>query len=239
MTANNSENPRKRAEQPIKAVAFDLDGLMVNTEDLYDEVLDALLKPHGHRFTRELKLQVMGLPSTEAATAIIQSCDLPWEANSFMHEVHERLADLLPERLEPLPGLLELLQRVEDAGLPKSVATSSSPTFAHRALSTIDLASRFEFVLTAEDVERGKPHPDIYLETARRHGIDATHLLVLEDSLIGSRAGVAAGAITVAIPGHHSCEQDFSHVDYRFNRLDRPELLEMVGRKLACGEGGT
>ena len=228
-----TETAQKCGEREIQAVAFDLDGLMVNTEDLYDDVLDALLKPHGHRFTRQLKLQVMGLPSTEAANAIIQRCNLRLKADALMHEVHERLADLLPERLEPLPGLLALLKQVEDAGLPKSVATSSSPTFASRALATIDLTSRFEFVLTAEDVERGKPNPDIYLETAKRHQVDAQSLLVLEDSLIGSRAGVAAGAITVAIPGHHSSEQDFSHVDFRFNRLDTPQLLEMVGQKSA------
>lgn len=233
MTLNNSETTRKLGDRKIRAVAFDLDGLMVNTEDLYDEVLDALLKPHGYRFTRQLKLQVMGLPSTEAANSIIQRCNLSLDADSLMHDVHERLADLLPDRLEPLPGLLALLKQVEDAGLPKSVATSSSPTFANRALATIDLADRFEFVLTAEDVERGKPNPDIYLETARRHEVDAQNLLVLEDSLIGSRAGVAAGAITVAIPGHHSCEQDFSHVDYRFNRLDTPSLMGMIGRKSA------
>ena len=225
---DTTQNPQERA---IQAVAFDLDGLMFNTEDLYDEVLDEMLQARGHRFTRELKLSVMGLPSLKAANGIIQWCGLSDDPAELIDEAHHLLAEILPCRLQPMPGLLDLLEIIETAGLPKSVATSSSPVFAERALTTAGLRQRFEFVLTAEDVKQGKPYPDIYLESARRHGVLPAHMLVLEDSLIGSRAGAAAGAITVAIPTHHSVEQVYESVDFRFESLAHPQLQSMLKRR--------
>ena len=212
----------------IRAVAFDLDGLMFNTEDLYDEVLSDMLQKRGHQFTRQLKLEMMGLPGVQAAGVMIQSCGLDESPEPLLREAHELLSQLLPGRLKPLPGLMTLLTLIEEQGLPKSVATSSSPGFASTALSTAGLAHRFQFVLTSEDVANGKPSPDIYLESALRHDVAPSSMLVLEDSLIGSRAGAASGAITVAIPGHHSTDQDFGHVDFRFERLDDIKLISII-----------
>lgn len=219
--------------RPIKAIVFDLDGLMFNTEDLYDEVIDAILQLRGHRFSRELKLEMMGLPGLKAVQVMIDACLLQDSPQSLLDEAHQRMGELLPGRLEPMPGLLGLLDLIEQAGLPKSIATSSSKTFASSALSISGLTHRFEFVLTAADVENGKPFPDIYIESARRHQIESTQMLVLEDSLIGSQAAAASGAIAVAVPGHHSTAQDFSHVDFRFDSLAHPQLLNMVQAQIA------
>jgi HAD superfamily hydrolase (TIGR01509 family) len=214
-------------------VAFDLDGLMFNTEDLYDEVLDALLQRRGQRLTRELKLRMMGLPGLLAASVLIDCCGLSDTPQALLGEAHDGLARMLPERLRPLPGLLDILQLVEQYELPVSIATSSSPAFAESALAISGLRQRFRFVLTADDVTRGKPHPDIYVESARRHQVLPRQLLVLEDSVTGSRAGAAAGAVTVAIPGHHSQGQDFDHADYRFDSLNDPQLAEMIRQRRA------
>lgn len=204
---------------------------MFNTEDLYDEVIDETLKKRGHRFSSELKLQMMGLPGVKAVGVMIDACSLDDSPQALLDEAHEMMAELLPGRLRPMPGLLELLDLIERVKLPKSIATSSSPKFAQTALSIAGLTDRFEFVLTADDVKDGKPSPDIYIESARRHSVEPAKMLILEDSLVGSRAAAASGGISIAVPGHHSVNQDFSHVDFIFSSLAAPELQQMIQQR--------
>ena len=202
------------SRQPrIQAVAFDLDGLMFNTEDLYDEVTELVLQKRGHRFTRQLKLDMMGLPSLQAIDVMRRQCGLAESCEGLLAELHRGMTERLPERLVCLPGLVELLDLLELRRIPRSIATSSSRAFAEQCLRVSGLGGRFSFLLTAEDVTRGKPHPDIYLDSAKRHRVEPATMLVLEDSLTGSKAAVAAGAFTVAVPGHHSRDQYFGHVD--------------------------
>ena len=228
---SEDEKSANLSRRTIAAVAFDLDGLMFNTEDIYDDVLDEMLTRRGHSFTRELKIRMMGLPGPLAAQVLIEAHALDESPDQLLEEAHQLLAEALPGRLRPMPGLLELLNEIESAGLPKSVATSSSPVFAEAALAIGEITERFDFVLTAEDVENGKPHPDIYIESAHRHGVEPASLLVLEDSVTGSRAAAAAGTIAVAVPGHHSADQDFGHVDYRIESLADDGLRRMIASK--------
>ena len=215
--------------QPIvSAVCFDMDGLIFNTEDLYDEVLEILLNRRGQSFSLELKLKIMGLPGPEAFEKLRQDCGLDDSAETLQQETDEIFETLLPEKIQTMPGLETLMERIEAAGLPKAIATSSHRKFAVRSLGIFDLEPRFEFILTAADVERGKPHPDIYLEAARRLEHPVNEMLVLEDSLHGSTAAASAGALTIAVPGLHSQGQDFSHVFHVARQLDDPFILSLI-----------
>jgi pseudouridine 5'-phosphatase len=204
---------------PIRAVAFDMDGLMVNTEELYSEVGDILLQRRGRQFTLQLKSAMMGLPGPQAFAVMIEREGLSDTAEVLALESDEIFIDLLPAKLRTLPGLEALLEQLDARALPRCIATSSPHHFARRVLEIIDMRHRFDFVITAQDVARGKPSPDIYLEAARRMGIAPQHMLVLEDSHHGSRAGLAAGACTVAVPGAHSHDHDFAGVHYRATSL--------------------
>jgi len=212
----------------IEAVIFDMDGLMFNTEDIYNVVGDAILKPRGHQFTLELKLLMMGLPGPKAFKVMIDHCKLDDTPESLESECTTLFADLLPRQIKTLPGLMELLERLEQLEIPKAVATSSHLRFANIALNQFDLLPRFKFVLTAESVAKGKPHPDIYLMAAKRMKLDASQLLVLEDSVTGSRAGVASGATVIAVPTQHSIDCDYSHVDHVAQSLEDPIILETI-----------
>ncbi len=212
----------------IQAVAFDMDGLMFNTEDLYDEVGQILLQRRGQDFSRELKLEMMGLPGPIAFEIMRTRCNLSDTVPELQTECDAIFLDLLPGRIETMPGLEELLQALEEINIPKCVATSSHRQFAKRALGFFDLEPRFEFILTADDVARGKPHPDIYLEAASRMGVPSAAMLVLEDSYTGSRAAAASGAFTIAIPTPHSLEMDFSHVNGMAKRLDDPVIMQRL-----------
>lgn len=211
----------------ITAVAFDMDGLMFNTEDLYDEVGELLLQRRGQHFTRELKLEMMGLPGQVAFEIMRQRCGLVESVSELQAETDLIFRDLLPAKLELMPGLETLLALLESKGVPKAVATSSHRKMAQRALGLFELESRFEFVLTSEDVVRGKPDPEIYLAAAKRLGIEPRTMLVLEDSHTGSTAAASAGAFTIAVPTSHSRHMDFSHVDFVAERLDDSLILEL------------
>ncbi len=199
-------------KRTIDAVVFDMDGLMFNTEDLYDQVGDAILLKRGQRFTNDVKLAMMGLPGDKAFQVMIDRCNLDDSVQQLQSETEALFADLLPREVRTMPGLLELLDRLEQSGIPKAIATSSHRRFARIALGQFDLEPRFEFVLTAESVTNGKPHPEVYLLAAEKMKVPPQSILVLEDSHTGSTAAAAAGACVIAVPTQHSKDCDFSHV---------------------------
>ncbi len=213
----------------IQAVTFDMDGLIFNTEDIYDEVGGLLCERRGHVFSRELKLKMMGLPGKVAFEVMRRELGIDDSAASLQEETDDIFHDILPARIETMPGLERLLELLDSLKIPKSVATSSHQNFARKALSHFDLEPRFQFVLTADDVTHGKPHPEIYQTSAAKLRVNPANMLVLEDSLIGSTAGVAAGAFTIAVPTRHSRHQDFSHVQRIASSLDDPQILSLFG----------
>jgi HAD superfamily hydrolase (TIGR01509 family) len=213
----------------LEAVAFDLDGLMFNTEDLYQEVGNALLRRRGKEFTAELLDAMMGRPTRVAMQIMIEWHALDLTVEQLAAESDAAFPAVLDARLEPMPGLLPLLETLERHGIPKAVATSSRRTFVEDVLARFDLIPRFEFLLTCEDIVHGKPAPDIYQLAARRLGIDCGAMMVLEDSENGCRAAVTAGAFTVAVPGAHSQNHDFAGVRFRAESLADPRIYQALG----------
>jgi HAD superfamily hydrolase (TIGR01509 family) len=208
----------------LRAVVFDLDGLMFNTEELYFEVGTELLRRRGRVLTQELLNQMMGRPSRVALQIMIDLNGLNDTVEILQSETDEIFGDLLETRLSPMPGLLELLEALEFAGLPKAIATSSRRKFVDRVLTPFRLAPRFAFVLAAEDVQQGKPHPEIYCRAAERFGLSTSQVMVLEDSQNGCRAAVAAGTFAVAVPGDHSRHHDFAGAALLVDHLADPRI---------------
>ena len=194
----------------LKAVVFDLDGLMFNTEELYHDVGTQLLKRRGHALTQELLNQMMGRPARVALQIMIDRHQLDATVDQLQAETDEIFVDLLATRLAPMPGLTDLLDSLEAAAIPKAIATSSRRRFADDVLGRFGFGPRFEFILTAEDVQQGKPHPEIYLTASRRLAASPSEMMVLEDSQNGCRAAISAGAFAVAVPGDHSRHHDFT-----------------------------
>ena len=221
--SNRQENPSHWAH-PIEAVAFDMDGLLVNTEELYTIVGDTILQRRGQRFTPSLKDRMMGLPAESALQIMIDDAGLDATVAELEQESGEIFLELLPSQLELLPGLPELLELVEQKNLPRCVATSSSRAFAKQVLGTVKILDRFDFVITAQDVSKGKPAPDIYHAAAERMSVATQNMLVLEDSHHGATAGVLSGACTIAVPGEHSINHDFQSVAYVADQLSDPNI---------------
>jgi pseudouridine-5'-monophosphatase len=214
---------------PIRAVTFDLDGLIFNTEELYQEVGGSLLARRGKQMTGDLLDQMMGRKSDVALAVMIKWHDLDATPEQLALETAEIFTELLPARLAPMPGLMDLLGALEAARIPKGIATSSGRAFVERALGLFDLQPRFAFIITGEDIEHGKPEPDVYLLSAERHGVAPAEMMVLEDSGIGCRAAFAAGAYSVDVPHGQSVGHQFPDVQLTANTLADRRIYEALG----------
>ena len=218
----------ERWPHPIAAVAFDMDGLLINTEELYFEVFDELLQRRGQRYTHALRRSMMGLPSPQAFDVLIRGAGLKDTPDDLEEECDEIFSGVLPDRLATMHGAIELIDMLEQVGLPRCVATSSRRSFAIDSLTAVGILDRFDFVITAEEVARGKPFPDIYLGAAGRMSVQPHCMLVLEDSQHGTRAALAAGACTIAVPGDHSRDHDFTGVYRVANTLADAVIKELL-----------
>ena len=212
-----------------RAVVFDLDGLMFNTEELYQDVGGELLARRDKSFDADLLDAMMGRPPRVALQIMIDWHSLDATVEQLQQETDEIFTDILHQRLAPMPGLLTLLDRLEEAGLAKAIATSSGRKFVSGVLGRFDLLPRFHFILTAEDVVQGKPHPEIYLAAACRLALQPAEVMVLEDSFNGLSAAVAAGTFAVAVPGGHSRGHDFSAARLIADSLADPRILAALG----------
>ena len=127
-----------------------------------------------------------------------------------------------------MPGALRLLDDLQSAGIPVAVATSATREYADNVLSRLGIKDRFRFILTAEDIHRGKPDPEIYLLAAKRLGLAPELVMVLEDSANGCRAAVAAGAFTVAVPNRHTRDHNLSGARFVAETLDDPRIRQAL-----------
>jgi len=155
---------------PLRAVVFDLDGLMFNTEELYQEVGSTVLARRGCSFTPELLNEMMGRQSAKALQIMIEWNNLTDTVEELASESMQVMHGLLGTRLSPMPGLLDLLAALEQANIPKAIATSSGREFLDAVLVQSGLAGRFAFTIAGSEIEHGKPAPDIYLLAAKKHG---------------------------------------------------------------------
>jgi HAD superfamily hydrolase (TIGR01509 family) len=212
----------------FQAVVFDLDGLMFDTEALFFRVSCEVLRARGKVFTPEMMQAMIGRRAVDAGHSLKTLGGLEEPAELLLSEVRERFMALLDTAVHPTPGLFELLEHLRRKGLPLAVATSSRRAFAERLLSQHGLLDRFAFVLTSEDVTRGKPDPEIYRSAAERFGISPGSMLVLEDSAAGVEAAKEAGAFAVGVPHEHSPASGLVCADLLVERLDSGVLLRLI-----------
>ena len=220
--------PSARSPQSIRAVVFDLDGLMFNTEDVFNITGHEVLRRRGLLMTDELLSRMMGRRAHEAFAALIEMHGLDESIEVLITESQEIFYSLLSAHLAPMPGLFELLEAIEQRGIPKAVATSSPRAYLEDILGRFELLPRFPITLTAEDVTHGKPHPEIYLTAAERLGVRPAEMMVLEDSQAGTQAASAAGAVAISVPHRHSRAHDFSAATHVVERLNDPLVLTLL-----------
>ena len=213
---------------PIRAVALDMDGLMLNTEDVFDLAGQELLSRRNQEMTDAIRNRMIGRRPAEAFSALVKLTRIDEPIGALMEETRLIFEEFAGEHLACMPGLAELLQLIESLRLPRAIATSSPRDYMESLLDRFDLLQGFHFTLTAEDVTHGKPHPEIYLTAAAQFDVEPASMLVLEDSETGTRAAAAAGACVVAVPNQHTAAGDFSCATLQVESLHDPRLRRLL-----------
>jgi HAD superfamily hydrolase (TIGR01509 family) len=183
----------------IGAVVFDLDGVLVQTEELWDEVRAGLAQERGARYDAEAQRAMMGMSSLEWSRYMHDELGVPEAPEEISAEVVRRMAARYRERLPLIDGAREAVERLA-ARWPLGVASSSNRPLIDAVLELAGLAESFAATVSSEEVPRGKPAPDVYLEAAARLGVDAARCAAIEDSHSGIRSAKAAGMRVIAVP---------------------------------------
>lgn len=186
----------------IEGVVFDLDGLLLDTEQVWDEVREALTRERGGRWHDRAQADMMGMSSTEWSRYMRDELGLAEPPEELNRLVVERMQERYADRLPLIDGAVEAVRRLAERW-PLGLASSSNRPLIDLALEEMGVASLFAATVSSEEVERGKPAPDVYLEAARRLGARPEDLVAVEDSANGIRAARAAGMSVVAIPNAH------------------------------------
>jgi len=183
----------------IEAVVFDLDGVLIRTEEIWDDVRDTFAREHGARYDASAQRAMMGMSSPEWSRYMHEELGIPDPPADISAEVVRRMETRYRERLPVLPGAVEAVERVA-ARWPLGLASSSNRPLIDAVLELAGLERFFQVTVSSEEVARGKPSPDVYVEAARRLRVEPERCAAVEDSHSGIRSARAAGMRVVAIP---------------------------------------
>jgi HAD superfamily hydrolase (TIGR01509 family) len=183
----------------IGAVVFDLDGVIIDSEQLWDEVREGLARERGGRWSERAQADMMGMSSTEWSRYLHDVVGLPEPPEEINREVVRRMLARYSEQLPLIDDAVDAVKRLA-AHWPLGVASSSNRGLIDHVLELSGLAPCFKVTVSSEEVERGKPAPDVYLEAAHRLNAEPSHCVAIEDSANGIRSAHAAGMHVVAIP---------------------------------------
>ena len=183
----------------IEAVVFDMDGVLLDSEHVWDEVREQLAKERGGRWHEQAQREMMGMSSPEWSAYMHDVIGLPEPPEEINREVVRRLEAVYRKQLPAITGAREAVERLA-ARWPLGLASSSNRELIELALELLGVEQLFRATVSSEEVTRGKPAPDVYLEAARRLGVDPGKAAAVEDSHNGILAARAAGLRVLAIP---------------------------------------
>jgi HAD superfamily hydrolase (TIGR01509 family) len=183
----------------IAAVIFDLDGLLIDSERAWDRVRRAYVEERGGRWRDSATRDMMGMSSVEWSRYVHEELGVDLPPERISEEVADRVAELYERELPLLPGAVEAVERIAERW-PLGLASSSNRELIDRVLELAGIASRFQATVSSEEVVRGKPAPDVYLEAARRLEAPPGECAAIEDSHNGILSAADAGLRVIAIP---------------------------------------
>jgi beta-phosphoglucomutase-like phosphatase (HAD superfamily) len=212
----------------VKAVVFDMDGLLFDTESLYREAMQATALRFGVEMSDATFLRMIGLPAEASRLLLIDHYGSDFDVERFWIESATIFRALGEGRRYLKPGVVELLDRIDALKLTRAIATSSGHGSVERNLTRHGLTARFHAIVAHGDYTRGKPNPDPYMVAAERLGVAPEHCLALEDSHNGVRSAAAAGMMTVMVPDLLPPDDDIRKLCVRVVR-DLHEVRALVG----------
>ena len=183
----------------IEAVVFDLDGVILDTEEVWEEVRRGYVAEYGREFLPDSQDRMMGMSTPEWSGHLAHDVGVPRTPEQVAADVLGRMAERYRTSLPLIPGAVEAVRSLGNR-FPLGLASSSARVLIDQVLETAGLTGVFQVTLSTEEVPRGKPFPDVYLAAAERLGFDPEVCAAVEDSSNGLRSAGAAGFAVIAIP---------------------------------------
>ncbi|MFF3921248.1 HAD family hydrolase [Paenibacillus lactis] len=199
----------------IQAFIFDMDGVIIDSEPLHFEVDIQVMKDFGAAITQEQLEKYVGMTNPEMWKLIRDEYQLRRSVSEIIdYQLSNKIKILTAREMEPIDGIRELLADLKASGIPVGIASSSPPVFIQAVLDKFGLLDAFNCIVSGEEVDRGKPAPDVYLKAAELLGVEPASCMVLEDARHGIAAAKAAGMQCIGFVNPNSGNQDLSAADY-------------------------
>lgn len=209
------------------AFLFDMDGVIVDSNPVHKIALKQFCEEHGFHLTEEqLHTKIYGRTNKDWIPVVFGDITKEQIAR-YAAEKEKLFRDLYAGTIEPLKGLLPFLQKLDNYGLQRAIATSAPRENVDFTLEKTGVGSYFQVILDESFVERGKPDPDIYLKTAAALGYDPKNCIVLEDSISGVKSGKSAGCKVVALTTTHT-KEELTEADMAIPDFDGLDPLELI-----------
>ena len=220
------------AGSTIKAIISDLDGVIINSETEHFLSFQKMLTgDYGIHYTKKMDQEFLGTTDVHIFTLLKKRYpQISGPMSRLIKRRTDYFIEIFKKRIKSLPGVVDFFKEIQNQGILLALGTSASKSVMEFALTTLNLKNYFKVMVCADDVTRGKPAPDIYLEAARRLGVNPADCLVIEDSLNGVKAAKSAGMKCVAVPCGPTLSQDLSMADHIVNSISdiTPALLKLL-----------
>lgn len=203
----------------MKAIIFDMDGLMIDTEAIYHETDRQMAKRFGKSVSEETLGKMMGRKPVESYTIFCKDLVIDEPIEELLKTRYSLVEKMLLEEVRPMPGLFNILDEFKGK-MKMAIATGSPLKFLEITLTKLNIRQYFDVTQSSDEIVKGKPNHEIYLKVINRLCLKPEDCIVIEDSSNGARAGKNAGCYTIAVPSEYTNKQDFSFVDYVAIDLD-------------------
>jgi HAD superfamily hydrolase (TIGR01509 family) len=197
----------------MKAIIFDMDGLMIDSERLYKEAQNNLALRFDRVMTEEMRMRMMGRKPIESLRLFVKELDIPVDAEKMLEMRNDIMREKLKNELVPMPGLFHIIDAFYKK-LKLAICTGAQAEFLDIVVDKLGIRERFDVLQDSDNIKNGKPDPEIYLKTCERLNLNPRECVVLEDALNGVSAGKSAGCYVIAVPSEYTRGQDFGAADF-------------------------
>jgi HAD superfamily hydrolase (TIGR01509 family) len=207
----------------IKAIIYDMDDLMVNSDPLHIVAWEKILQNFNKKFTdipEEIRSKFIGMRVIDISKSIIEILHLDTDLESFYNERINIFLDIVKNDLEEMPGLIYSLQLFKSHNFKIAIASSGAKQYIDLVLDKFDIRKYFDVIISGDCVSIGKPHPETYLVASEKLGLNPRECVVLEDATNGIEAAIQAGCKCIAIINTNTVPQNYSKANLVLNSLN-------------------
>jgi len=202
----------------MKAIIFDMDGLMVDSERLYHQAQQEIYRQFNKTLPEKTRLKMMGRKPLESMKIFVEALDIPTDAVKLLEMRNDIMREKYKNDLVPLPGLDHIIDTFYGK-LKMAISTGAQEEFLDIVVDQLGIRSKFDVLQASDEIEQGKPHPEIYLKTCKKLSLKPGECIVLEDSLNGVLAGKGAGCYVIAVPSEYTKQENFDRADFAADDL--------------------